>query len=297
MYTKRREFLLGLSAGLAVLGSASRAAAVMRVVSVGGSITETIYFLNRAEVLIGADTTSRYPAAADDLPKVGYMRALSVEGVLSLNPTVVLAEEGSGPPNAMASLKSVGLPVEIIPEARSIADVVDKTRVIARHVDAVEEGEKLVRKIEGRAAVVGREIAGIESRKRVLFLLDIRDNSLLAAGGGTSAEAIIRLAGGQPAVSDFEGFRPFSAEAMHKADPDVILIMQHVHDRMGGVADLMAMPQLQGLRAIENKAVVAMDGLLLLGFGPRTPDATIALARHLYGDRLVLADLPPLSLP
>lgn len=297
MKTRRRDFLMGLTAALSIPTGIARAGLQKRIISVGGSITETIYFLHREGVLVGADTTSRYPVAAMDLPKVGYMRSLSVEGVLSLNPTLVLAEEGSGPPVAMESLKSVGLPVQIVPEARSIPDVVEKTRLIASHVDAAEESEKLIALIEARAEAVRREIEGIQNRKRVLFLLDINDNSLMAAGNDTAAAAIVDLAGGQPAIAEFNGYRPLSAEAVHKADPDVILIMEHVHERLGGVEDIVSLPQFQGLRAVHDKAVVAMDGLLLLGFGPRTPDATMQLARHLYADQLALADLPPLTLP
>jgi len=285
-----------MSAGLAVFSCPAWASGSMRVVSIGGSTTETIYFLNREKVLIGSDTTSRYPSAAEHLPKVGYMRQLSVEGILSLNPTMVLAEEGAGPPTAMESLKSVGLPIHIIPEARTIPQVIDKTRLIANHIDAVSSGENLIEKIEERAKIVSQGIGTIHDRKRVLFLLDIRDNSLVAAGQDTAAAGIIDLAGGELAIGDFTGYKPISAEAVHRADPDVILVMEHSHGRLGGVEGIAALPQLADLRAVHERAIVAMDGLLLLGFGPRTPDATLHLARHLYGDAVALADLPPLAL-
>ena len=295
MITRRRSILLGLSAGLAAFPFSTHAGGSLRVVSIGGSTTETIYFLGRENVLIGSDTTSIFPQAAENLPKVGYMRQLSVEGILSLNPTMVLAEEGSGPPTAMASLKSVGLPIHIIPEARTIQQVVDKTRLIARHVEASSRGEELIAKIEKRAEAVRQGIGEIRDRKRVLFLLNVRDNSLMAAGRDTAAEAIIELAGGELALGGFTGYKPVSAESVHKADPDVILVMDHSHGQLGGDDGIAAMPQFADLRAVRDKAIVAMNGLLLLGFGPRTPDATLQLARHFYGDAIALADLPPLS--
>ena len=75
-----------------------------RVVSVGGAITETLYALGAEHLLVGADTTSLYPAAATRLPSVGYARALSAEGVLSLRPTLLLAGAEAGPPAVMRQL-------------------------------------------------------------------------------------------------------------------------------------------------------------------------------------------------
>src|SRR5215207_8192946 len=69
-----------------------------RIVSIGGAITEILYALGFDDRLAGVDSTSLYPAAAlRDKPNVGYMRQLSAEGVLGLNPSLVLAAQGSGP--------------------------------------------------------------------------------------------------------------------------------------------------------------------------------------------------------
>src|SRR6478752_3765983 len=58
-----------------------------RLVSVGGDVTEIIYALGEENRLIARDSTSIYPEAASKLPDVGYMRALSPEGVLAVKPT------------------------------------------------------------------------------------------------------------------------------------------------------------------------------------------------------------------
>src|SRR6188768_3457559 len=67
-----------------------------RIVAVGGSITEIVYALGEEKRLIARDSTSVYPEAAFSLPDVGYMRALSPEGVLSVKPNAILALQGSG---------------------------------------------------------------------------------------------------------------------------------------------------------------------------------------------------------
>src|SRR5690606_16447283 len=102
----RTRFILGtalLSLALALPGSSSRADVALRdasgkpvtapdasrIVAVGGSITEILYALGRQDRVVAVDSTSAYPPAAlQDKPNVGYMRALSPEGVLGLNPSL-----------------------------------------------------------------------------------------------------------------------------------------------------------------------------------------------------------------
>ena len=90
----KRRGLMAL--GLVAAALPARAQA-QRVVSVGSALTEIIYALGAEKMLVGVDTTSLYPAAARSLPQVGYMRALSAEGVLSLRPSLVIATTAAGP--------------------------------------------------------------------------------------------------------------------------------------------------------------------------------------------------------
>jgi iron complex transport system substrate-binding protein len=72
-----------------------------RIASIGGSLTEIVYALGQQEHLVARDSTSLYPQEALKLPDVGYMRQLSPEGVLSVNPSGILALQGSGPKEAV----------------------------------------------------------------------------------------------------------------------------------------------------------------------------------------------------
>ncbi|RVU38255.1 hemin ABC transporter substrate-binding protein [Hwanghaeella grinnelliae] len=291
---QRRQVLAGMAATAFMMPGVATGSQQHRIVSVGGSVTETIYFLDRGLLLVGSDTTSSYPEAAKNLPKVGYMRNLSVEGVLSLEPTMVLLEEGAGPPVALDSLSSIGVRIEKVDEARSIADVVTKIRRIAGLVDAEGEGDELARTVAARAKAIGEAVAVVDTRPTVLFLLDVKDGALMTAGKNTSVESIVDLAGGRLVFDEFEGFKPVTAEAVQQADPDVILLMQHVGHRLGGEEAVARLPVMAHLRAAQEGRVIAMDGLLLLGFGPRTPDAVQTLARLIHGAAAVPNILEPL---
>ena len=117
---KRRTVLgLGLGLGLATPAAAAfpaNARQPPRIVSVGSSITEIVYALGAEKMLVGVDTTSLYPEEARKLPLVGYMRALSAEGVLSLKPTLIIATTAAGPAGALDQLKATGIEVMILPD-------------------------------------------------------------------------------------------------------------------------------------------------------------------------------------
>ena len=128
--TRRRLGLLAFAL-LVPFGAAVRAEteAPSRIVSLGGSVTEIIFALGQQDRLIARDTTSTYPVAALDLPDVGYVRALSPEGVLSVDPDLILAIEGSGPPETMEVLQAANVPVVMVPEGYDTPAVLAKITV------------------------------------------------------------------------------------------------------------------------------------------------------------------------
>ena len=100
------------------------------VVAIGGSVTEIIYALGEQDQLVARDTTSMFPPEASELPDVGYIRALSPEGVLSVNPKKIVALEGSGPPESLDVLKKASVPIVIIPEGYSREGIVNKIKAV-----------------------------------------------------------------------------------------------------------------------------------------------------------------------
>ena len=136
-------FLLGgaaLAAGITVHDARNRDVTIAdpaRIVSIGGAITEILYALGFEDRLAGVDSTSLYPAAAlRDKPNVGYMRQLSAEGVLGLNPSLVLAAQGSGPKETMDVLEAAKVPLVLVPETFSEAGLIEKIRLVGHAMGA-----------------------------------------------------------------------------------------------------------------------------------------------------------------
>ncbi|ESY23967.1 hemin ABC transporter substrate-binding protein [Mesorhizobium sp. LNJC394B00] len=256
-----------------------------RIVAIGGSITEIVYALGEEGHLVARDSTSRYPAAAVALPDVGYMRQLSPEGVLSVNPSGILALHGSGPKEAVDVLKKSSVPFIDVPEHYSHDGILEKIRIVGKALGVDAKAETLVAETDAKLKAAEKQTASIKQRKRILFVLSIQGGKILAAGTDTAGDGIIKLAGAVNAVEGFSGYKQMSDEAIVTARPDVILAMKNAGPPIAE-AELFAIPSITSTPAGEGRKLILMDGSYLLGFGPRTADAIHDLAASLYGSQV-----------
>ncbi|MBI1203569.1 MAG: ABC transporter substrate-binding protein [Rhodopseudomonas sp.] len=259
------------------------AADTSRIVSIGGAVTEILYALGFENNIVGIDSTSLYPArAAHDKKNVGYMRQLSAEGVLGLRPSLIVAIAGSGPTETMTVLKAAHVPLVEIPESYTETGIVEKIRLIARTVGAGDKARCLIERVHSDIAALKILEAGIGRRKRVLFVLSFVNGRAMAAGRDTAADGIIKLAGGVNTIDDYGGYKPLSDEAIVAARPDVILSMQRGGPGVLTADAVFSHAAFSATPAAAHRSFVAMEGLYLLGFGPRTARAARDLAATLY---------------
>ncbi|MER2507922.1 MAG: ABC transporter substrate-binding protein, partial [Amaricoccus sp.] len=122
-------------------------AAPERVLAIGGSITEIVYALGQSDRLIGRDSTSTWPPEALALPDLGYMRALSPEGVLSVAPDLILADVDSGPPEAVAAIEAASVAYVEVPSDESPEGVARKIEVVADALGVPAEGAALAGRV------------------------------------------------------------------------------------------------------------------------------------------------------
>ncbi len=255
---------------------------VSRLVSIGGSITEIVYALGEQDHLVARDTTGTYPPEATKLPDVGYMRALSAEGVLAVNPSAILVVHGSGPADALALLEKAGMPYVEVPDNYSGQGIVDKVLTVGAALGADAKAKALADQLDGQLKSVGALTAQVATPKRVLFVLSVQDGKLMASGTGTAADGIIHLAGAVNAAGTYPGYKLLNDEAIIAAAPDAVLLMDNAGDASATGATVLANPGIALTPAGQNKAVLHMDGSYLLGFGPRTPAALLELVHQLY---------------
>ncbi len=290
----RRRQLLPLAAGLLACAATARAQGSppsrggstdgpppARIVSIGGALTETVFALGQGARVIAVDTTSRYPVAASTLPRVGYMRTLPTEGLVSLAPDLLLMSGDAGPPQVLAVLRAAGVPMTVVEDGSGPGAPAAKARAVGAALGVA--AEDLARTLEADWAALDAPLAAVAARRpRVLFVLSLARGAPLVSGRSTHADAMILAAGGENVVRSFEGYRPLSAEAAVALAPDVVLMMDHALAEAGGRAVLREVPALAVTPAVRRGRVLAMDGPYLLNFGPRAAAARRDLAAYLH---------------
>lgn len=255
-----------------------------RIAAIGGAITEIVFALGEEGKLVARDSTSVYPEAAFKLPDVGYMRALSPEGVLSVNPTGILALEGSGPKEAIDVLKKASVPFVTVPERFDEAGLVDRILFVGKAIGAEEKAARLAASVKADVETAEKLTAGVKDKQRVLFILSLQDGRILASGSGTAADGIIRMAGAVNAVEGFQGYKQLADEALVAARPDLVLVMERGPGHGLTAETVFAVPVLAETPAGKARRLIRMDGAYLLGFGPRTAAAIRDLAVAIYGE-------------
>ncbi len=265
----------------------TQAADTSRLVSIGGAVTEIVYALGEEKRLVGRDSTSMYPEAVLKIPDVGYMRQLSPEGMIATNPTAIISIEGSGPPEALAVIKQSNIPFETVPETFDADGILTKIKTVGDFLGVPDKAAALGATVKADldAAVADAEKRPEAERKRVLFILSTQGGKIMASGSGTAADGIIRLSGALNATGTYPGYKPLTDEAIIEARPDVILMMTRGGSHGASDDELLAHPALSLTPAAKDKAVIRMDGLHLLGFGPRTASAVRELNAAIYGKK------------
>ena len=241
-----------------------------RLTVAGGSLTEIVYLLGQEKKLTAVDITSNYPGEAKELPSIGYVRALSAEGVLSLSPTLILGENDMGPPAVIEQLDRVGIQIKIIPEENTARGIINKVECVANILNVKNEIKSVVIRDLVSIKQDLDKLKNIENPKRVMFILGMESGSPTVGGIGTSADGLIKMIGAINVMDSFEGWKPVSTEAIIEAKPDFILISNRGLSSYKTVENLAKQPSLMFTPAAKNNNIIAMDGMAMLGFGPRT---------------------------
>lgn len=277
--------LVGFACCLAFAGIAQagegRYPQASRIVAIGGSLTEIIYALGEEKRLVARDFTSTWPPELQALPDIGYMRALSPEGVLSIRPDLIVALEGSGPPEAVAVLAQAGIPYVTVPERHDSEGILAKIRKVGVALGVEDKASELEAEIGAALEAAQKAAEARHAPARVMFILSMQGGRILASGRHTAADGIITMAGAHNAVTGFDGYKLLNDEAVIGIAPDVIVTMDRGGPQGISPETLFAHPAVAMTPAARGRRLIRMDGAFLLGFGPRTADAINELAAAL----------------
>ena len=254
-----------------------KAAEINRVITIGGAVTEIAYLLGAESTLVGSDTTSYFPPSAEKLSKVGYQRALSAEGILSLEADLIILNEEAGPPSVLAQLKSANQNILNLKAARSAEDIIENIILIGHALGKQKAAASLVENMQEQKEMLEAKVKEIETPPNVMIIHQHVGGAPMAAGKQTAANSIIGLSGGINVVDGYSGYKQLTPEAIISMNPDFIIIAAPRAESINDASKQTNHDMFKNTSAGQAGRIFIMDALELLGYGPRSFKAAIKL--------------------
>ena len=240
----------------------TKAKDISRIVVAGGSITEILFFLNESQNIVAVDTTSNFPEEAKSYPSIGYVRSLSAEGVLSLNPTLIIGETDMGPKNVLEQLKKSKVELRILDEKNSITGIKDKISCIIS-ILGKKQNESLANINLEKSISNLKKVSKVNSKKNIrgLVILMMQGTSPVVAGRNTSGEDFLKMVGSKNTMSSFEGWKPAGKEAILLSNPNFILITKRAIKNYRSLNLFLKESGIEMTEAAQTRNVYSLDGM------------------------------------
>lgn len=244
-----------------------------RIVSLNGAITETLIELGLEDSLVGVDVSSTYPESVTELPNIGYYRRLSDEGILGLDPTLIIGEDEAGPASVINRLRAADASLKLIETTLDEDGVIQRMEDVAQAVELEEKGAAFIEQFRSDLDAA-KNAPGLDAdapKPKVLGVYARGAGLSMVGGSNTPFDVVIQLAGAENAVSDLVEFQPLSPEALAMSNADIILIPNDGLEALGGIEGLLNFPGVKQTPAGKEQRILHYDDQLLLGLGPRLP--------------------------
>jgi iron complex transport system substrate-binding protein len=251
-----------------------------RYVVISPIYNEIIWALGAQDKVVGVDLSTTYPPEVKKVQTVGYHRALSAEGILSLHPTAVISDNNIGPSQVVDQLKQLNIPLKTF-NAKN--DSFDGTKALIREMGAFfhkeARAEELCKTMDEQKAASLEKVKQYTDRPKIAVIHFGRASNVYmvvskgSGGDGGGVSQMIELAGGEMAVENTGGRgmqRLESPEILAQANPDIILLTDFGYDRLGSMDQIKALPGVATSNAARNGRIYRIEENVLNYFGPRS---------------------------
>ena len=252
----------------------------VKIVSLNGTISEIVAGLGLEKNIVGTDITSNYPESLKSKPKVGHNRRINAEGVLSLQPNIVVGMAKEMSPQLATQFKAAGIRLILFDQEFTAEGTKKLIHAVADSLQYTAKADSLAKAFETQLAEAQAHVNNTKKPK-VLFIYARGTGTMMVGGTGTPVEKVIEMAGGVNAITEFEEYKPLTSEALVKANPDVLLLFDDGLESLGGIPGLLKVQGVAETNAGKNKRVVTMQGEMLTSFGPRLGQAVTSLAEKI----------------
>lgn len=247
-----------------------------RIISTDSSASNLLMTLGLSEELVAVDVTTQLPKGKT-LANVGYHRNLSAEGLLSLEPTLVVGSEHMGPEATIRALDQAGVEIIQLPTAMTTFQLKENITQLAKLLGAEDAGHESILSIDAKLNQLKKLSIGGQT---AVFLLSNNGNTLRAAGTGTGGAAFLKLLGADSIVH-FENYRNLSAEALLSLEPDIIIIAST--NPNADTAELIRnSPALELTHAAKKQKIIAVNAsALIAGISTAAIDEALRISKTL----------------
>lgn len=252
------------------------------IITAGGTITEIIHELGFGSSIIATDITSTFPASMQELPSIGYRNQIKAEGILSLNPDLLLVETGYLTEDVVSQLKSTGIEIHQFEKPVDLPGTFKIIGELADFLGVPEKGEELSENLRMDIRALEEYTAGITDRPKMAFVMARGLETVFIAGEDTFAESLFDLAAIESVGRGFKDFVPLTPEALASMNPDYLLFFESGLQSLGGNDGVKQIRGIEQTNAFTNNGILAFDGLYLSGFGPRIGKAALELAKSAH---------------
>jgi iron complex transport system substrate-binding protein len=264
---------------LLILALATPAPA-LRVISLAPSVTETVFALGAGDEVVGVSTYCDYPPEVTKITRVGSFLTPNIEQIIALKPDVIIGVPTPGNEEPVKTLQSLGFKIVIVP-----ADTVEQTRasigIVAHALGRNADGRKVVAQFDARLTAVQRRLRGAPLRR---VLMVVGQKPLVAVGGGTFQDELIRMARGiNVAGSTKLAWPHLNLETVIAWAPQVIIDTSMGTEENAQV--LQFWKQFPSLPAVREQRLHAYRSYEILRPGPRIPEALDMIARAVHPEK------------
>jgi len=248
-----------------------------RIVSLSPSATEDLFAAGAGKQVIAVDDQSDYPKQAPRTSLSGYTP--NAEAIASYNPDLVVVSDRVIVPE----LQKLGIQVLVEPAPDNIAQAYEEIRQIGRATGHVKQSTAVVRSMETQLTTLIRSVPKASRHLKVYHELD---PTYYSATSSTFIGRIYKLFGftdiADAADATHSGYPQLSAEYILASDPDIVVLADSICCGQTA-ATVAARPGWNGLSAVRQHRVIAIDDSVASRWGPRIVDFARAVARAARG--------------
>ena len=243
-----------------------------RTVCVSKQYNEIIFALHANSNLVGVDLSSNYPEEIKKIPSVGYHRALTVEGILSVNPDLIIHDNNIGPEHVIAQLKKLQIKMMSFGKYNNSIEGTDSLiREIGAYYHKEIIAEKLIAQLESSFRFAIKKKSIYSHKPKVLVIhYGQASNQFMVMTNQSIAAKIINWSGGEICIPDTKGMKKLSAEIIALADPEVILITDFGYKKLGTRSEILQLPGVATTKAARSNKIYRIEEHDIVYLGPRT---------------------------